>query len=58
MRKLLMPTLGDMGQPSARARDQLQADYRNLLPKSEKPKSEKPRTTVTLGADSSAVMIG
>ena len=50
MRKLLMPTLGDMGQPSARARDQLQADYRNLLPKSEKPKSEKPLLKTNTGS--------
>jgi hypothetical protein len=32
MRKLLMPTLGDMGQPSSHARDQLKNDYRSLLP--------------------------
>jgi hypothetical protein len=37
MRKLLMPTLGDMGQPTAQARSELQAHYRNLLPKKALP---------------------
>lgn len=40
MRKLLMPTLGDMGLPSPRAREQNKSDYRGLLPKPE-PKPAK-----------------
>jgi hypothetical protein len=41
MRKLLMPTLGDMGQPGGRARDLIGSDYRSLLPK---PEMKSPKT--------------